>query len=52
MFNWEDRMREEEAKHSKAFEAQRRAILGQKLEEQKRELLREVNQDQVRKMMA
>ena len=47
MLNWEEKMNEEEAKHMNTFEKQKQAIIQKKLDEQKSELLREVNKDQI-----
>ncbi|CDW71824.1 gcc2 and gcc3 domain-containing protein [Stylonychia lemnae] len=51
MLNWEDKMKQEEAKHMQAFEKQKNAIISKKLNEQKAELLREVNKDEISKLL-
>eukprot|EP00347_Sterkiella_histriomuscorum_P024400 403331247 len=51
MLNWEERMKQEEAKHQEAFEKQKNAILTKKLNEQKSELLREVNKDEIDRLV-
>ena len=51
MLNWEDKIKEEEAKHMKAFEKQKNAILQKKLNEQKAELLRDLSKDQIQALL-
>lgn len=47
MMNWEGRMKEEEAKQMQLFEKQKQTILQKKLDEQKNELMRDLNKDQI-----
>eukprot|EP00352_Strombidinopsis_acuminata_P000994 CAMPEP_0176343884 /NCGR_PEP_ID=MMETSP0126-20121128/4262_1 /TAXON_ID=141414 ORGANISM="Strombidinopsis acuminatum, Strain SPMC142" /NCGR_SAMPLE_ID=MMETSP0126 /ASSEMBLY_ACC=CAM_ASM_000229 /LENGTH=119 /DNA_ID=CAMNT_0017690023 /DNA_START=12116 /DNA_END=12475 /DNA_ORIENTATION=+ len=51
MFNWESKVRSEENKILSAFEAQKEALMKRKMEEQQREMLKEMSQADVDDMI-
>lgn len=51
MLNWEDRVREEEAKAMQAFQLQKEGILARQLDKQQQELALEVNQEDINALL-
>ena len=51
MFNWEDQMKKDEQKMMLRIAEQKNAVMAKKLEEQQKEILKNMNQQDVDKML-